>query len=67
MNRLEVLTSIKSDPIYAKIPFIINTGHSDELRSKMAQDLGAEAYLAKTIPLDELLSTIAHFLSAQAT
>jgi hypothetical protein len=32
----------------------------------MARDLGAEAYLAKTILLDELLSTIAHFLSAQA-
>lgn len=66
MDGIEVLRKTKSNSILAKIPFIINTGHSDELRSKMAQDLGVDAYLSKTVSVTELLSTITHFLSPQS-
>lgn len=67
MNGIEVLRSTKSDPISAKIPFIIMTGRNDEWRSKTAQDLGVTAYLVKTVAIEELLIMITHFLSQQAT
>ena len=63
MNGIEVLTTVKADPIYAKIPFFIITGQRDERMLKMSRDLGVEAYLTKPIIVTEILSTVAHFLN----
>jgi CheY-like chemotaxis protein len=62
MNGIEVLRTAKADPIYAKIPFLIITGHRDEQTLKTSLDLGVEAYLTKPIAVTEFLSTIDHFL-----
>ncbi len=62
MNGIEVLRTIKADPIYAKIPFFIITGHCDEQTLKTALDLGVEAYLTKPIAITEFLFTIDRFL-----
>ena len=62
MDGMEVLKTAKADPTDAKIPFLMLTGHSDELTWKVAQDLGAEAYLTKPIAVTEFLSTIGSLL-----
>ena len=62
MNGIEVLTAVKADPIYAKIPFLIITGHRDEQTLKKSRDLGIEAYLTKPIAIPEFLSTVGHIL-----
>ena len=61
-NGFEVLRTAKADPIYARIPFVMLTGHRDERALKTSRDLGAEAYLTKPIAITEFLSTIGHFL-----
>lgn len=63
MNGIEVLTTVKADPIYAKIPFLIITGHRDERMLKMSRDLGVEACLTKPITVTVFLSTIARILN----
>ena len=65
MNGFEVLTTVKADPIYAKIPFLIITGHHDERMLKSSRDLGVEAYLIKPVAVTEFLSTVAHFLKVE--
>lgn len=62
MNGIEVLRTVKADPIFAKIPFLIVTGRNDEPALKTSLDLGVEAYLTKPVDTAEFLSTIAHFL-----
>ena len=62
INGFEVLRTAKADPICARIPFIMLTGHRDEQALKTSRDLGVEAYLSKPIAVTEFLSTIGHFL-----
>ena len=63
MDGIEVLTTVKADPIYAKIPFLILTGHRDERMLKVSRDLGVEACLTKPITVTVFLSTIARILN----
>ena len=65
MTGMEVLRTAKADPIYAGIPIVMHTGHTDELTRKTARDLGAQAYLTKPIAITEFLSTIDHFLKEE--
>jgi CheY-like chemotaxis protein len=62
INGFEVLRTAKADPIYARIPFVMLTGHRDEQALKASRDLGVEAYLSKPIAVTEFLSAIGHFL-----
>lgn len=62
MNGIEVLTAVKADPIYAKIPFLIITGHHDERTLKKSRDLGVEAYLTKPLAIPDFLFTVDQFL-----
>ena len=62
MNGIEVLKEVKADPVFARIPFLIITGHRDEQTLKTSRALSVEAYLIKPIAIPELLSTIAYFL-----
>ena len=63
LNGIEVLKTAKTDPKFAKIPFLIVTGSSDKLTRKTSHDLEAEAYLTKPIDIPEFLSTIVSFLN----
>ena len=65
MNGFEVLRTVKADPIHAKIPFLIITGHEDERMLKTSRDLGVEAYLTKPVAVPEFLSAIDHFLKVE--
>ena len=64
MNGIEVLKTAKTDPKFAKIPFLIVSGSIDKITRNSSHDLAAEAYLAKPIDIPEFLSTIVGFLSA---
>lgn len=66
MNGMEVLRSVKADPKFSMIPFIIVSGRHDERRMKLAQGLGVTAYLVKTIDVEELLKVIVQFLKPHA-
>ena len=59
MTGLEVLASIKSNPKFATIPFILNTAHSDYATRETALELGVDLYLTKGIPFEHLLRVIA--------
>jgi CheY-like chemotaxis protein len=61
MTGIEVLTTVKSDPINAKIPFCIITGRRDEQLMKTSGDLGVVAYLTKPISISEVLAIIANW------
>jgi CheY-like chemotaxis protein len=61
MNGIEVLKAVKADSTLAKIPFIVATGHNDELTAKTAHDLGAEKYLTKPMSIAGLLAIIVCF------
>ncbi|MBZ0307569.1 MAG: response regulator [Anaerolineae bacterium] len=63
MGGIEVLRTVKTNPIWAQIPFFIVTGHHDKQTMKTARDLGATAYLTKPLAVTNLLSTIAQFVS----
>ena len=65
MNGLEVLATVKADPMYAKIPFLLITGHCDEQMLKTSHDLGVAACLKKPTTVKELLTTITHFLKEE--
>jgi CheY-like chemotaxis protein len=62
MSGLDVLRTAKADPINAGIPFVVRTGHTDEVTRKTAYNLGAEAFLTKPTDIAEFLSTIGRFL-----
>ena len=65
MNDIEVLRTAKADSIFARIPFVMLTGHRDELTRKTARDLGAEAYLTKPIAIPEFLSAVGSLLKKE--
>jgi CheY-like chemotaxis protein len=67
MNGIDVLRTIKSDAKFSTIPFVILSGGRDEEDVKIAQDLGATAYLKKPIAITKLLLAIANFLSPKAS
>ena len=54
---------LKSDPKYKDIPLVILTVLSQENDLKMGIAAGADAYLNKTCPSKDLLTTIAYLLS----
>lgn len=64
LDGLGVLAALKSDAATAAIPFVLITGRTDPATIERGHALGAAAYLTKPLPIDQLLTTIAHLLSA---
>jgi CheY-like chemotaxis protein len=64
MNGMDVLRTIKADPLLAKIPFVIITGQSDRELVQTAHDLGVAAYLTKPLAINDFLAVIVRFLQA---
>lgn len=62
MNGIDVLKTVKADAVYAKIPFVVSTGHTDPLTMQTVLDLGADTYLTKPISIINLLATVGGFL-----
>jgi CheY-like chemotaxis protein len=62
MNGFELLRTVKSDPQFAKIPFVMVSGRHDEQSLKSAYDLGVSAYLTKPLGITDFLSTIVYHL-----
>lgn len=67
MNGIDVLKTVKADPAYAKIPFVVSTGHTDTLTMQTLLDMGADTYLTKPISIPEFLVTIGSFLQEKQT
>ncbi len=66
MDGYGVLTSIRSEPTTATIPFIFLTAKSAKCDFRQGMDLGADDYITKPFTRAELLSAIISRLSKQA-
>jgi CheY-like chemotaxis protein len=64
MTGIDVLRTVKADPLLAKIPFVIITGQSDHELVQTAHDLGVAAYLTKPLAINDFLAVIVRFLQA---
>ena len=53
-----MLLELHADPITASIPLIFLTGRSDQLDIRFGMNLGADDYLTKPFPFDELLRVV---------
>jgi CheY-like chemotaxis protein len=62
MNGVEVLKRVKSDPIHAKIPFVVATGNTDPQIIEALLHLGADICLTKPFEIAHLLVTIQNLL-----
>lgn len=62
MNGIEVLQSLRKNPKFTKISFLILSGNSEDQAIKSAEALDVSAYLIKGISITDLLSKIAYFL-----
>lgn len=60
---LQVLAELRDDPLLRSTPVIMLTGRADEGTEWRARDLGAAAYVAKPVAVDDLLRTIACVLA----
>ncbi|MBN3896780.1 MAG: response regulator [Nostoc sp. NOS(2021)] len=58
MNGFELLSNFRQYPNLAKIPVVILTSRSAEKHRRLAQELGAKAYLTKPYLENEFISTI---------
>src|ERR1041385_7179507 len=54
-----VLAALRDDPHTARIPFVFLTAKGARSDVRAGMDLGADDYLVKPVPLEELLSAIA--------
>ncbi len=61
MDGIDVLKTVKNNPIYAKIPVVVATGRADTLTIQTLLDLGADSYLTKPVTISLFLATIRTF------
>jgi len=65
MNGFELLTNIRQNPSFAKIPVVILSSRSAEKHRQLAQEIGANAYLTKPYLEHEFLSTVASLVNTK--
>ncbi|MBH8572738.1 hybrid sensor histidine kinase/response regulator [Nostocaceae cyanobacterium CENA369] len=58
MNGFELLSNLRQNPDFIKIPVIILTSRSADKHRQLAQELGVQAYLTKPYLEHEFLSTV---------
>jgi YesN/AraC family two-component response regulator len=61
-----VLTTLRTDPVTAMIPFIFLTAKANKAEVRQGMDLGADDYLTKPSTVEELLGAISARLEKQA-
>lgn len=64
-NGFDLLTSVRSDPALALVPFIMITGVSERSSTRRAMELGADDYLTKPFTPDEVIATVQSRLDKQ--
>lgn len=62
MDGIELLRSIRSNPSFSHIPFLMVTTESDEEEKKRALALGANGYLVKPVTAEIILQNIKNIL-----
>jgi DNA-binding response OmpR family regulator len=66
VNGVEMLTSVKLESKFSKIPFMFLTGRRDETTQKASQNLGADLYLTKPVSMNHLTTAIFNLLNPVA-
>ena len=64
---LEILADVRQDDLLKNIPVIILTASADEGTEWRARDLGATAYVAKPVTVEDLERVVQDMLSRKAT
>jgi chemosensory pili system protein ChpA (sensor histidine kinase/response regulator) len=67
LNGYELLSMVRASPRFAALKIIMLTARSSEKHRRSAQELGAQAYLIKPSPPEQLLATIGAVLSERPT
>lgn len=62
MDGIELLRSIRSNPAFSHIPFLMVTTEADEEEKKKALDSGADGYLVKPVTAEVILQNIRKIL-----
>ena len=62
----EVCGKLRADPRTAALPIIIFTARGQPVDREAALEVGADAYLPKPVPMEDLLGQVARLLSRQA-
>ncbi|HEX2865646.1 MAG TPA: response regulator [Ignavibacteriales bacterium] len=62
-NGFELLKEIKSNRKYSEVPVVVFTSSNNSADKKTVMDLGADAYISKSIDLDEYKNHVLYFLS----
>lgn len=65
MDGIDLLRTVKADPNYARIPFVVATGRSDARTRRTAQDLGVQSFLTKPVDISLFLATIVQLLQGR--
>lgn len=65
-NGFEVLKLVKADPGLKNLPVIILTAKGQSLDRKMAEDMGADAFVTKPFSNKDIVATIKNLLAGQA-
>ena len=66
LNGIEVLRTLRTNPITSSIPVILLTARVDAISQKTGLDAGAVEYLTKPIAPDKLVERVRDVLSANA-
>ncbi len=66
MNGLELIRTIRKDPVYADIPIVMLTTEGSEEDKKRGFEAGANVYLVKPAPPSLILYKIGSLLGAKA-
>lgn len=62
MDGFELITNLRNDPEYAKIPIIVLSTENQTEEMKKAMDLGANSYLVKPFKIDLIVKEIERLL-----
>jgi len=63
MNGVDFCKQVKSDPEWAKVPFVVMSSHSERSLLRGMIEQGATTYIVKPFNLDQLVVTIENLLS----
>ncbi|HUF18101.1 MAG TPA: response regulator [Thermoanaerobaculia bacterium] len=66
INGLELVSFLKSHPVYRSIPIMVISTESSEEDRRRAEALGAEEYLVKPFEVSDLLAKLRKLLGVQA-
>lgn len=63
LDGIETTRALRQMPAYQKTPIVALTANSADEHRRMCMDVGMQGFMLKPVPSDELLATVARFLS----